>query len=181
MEEEDKDRILKAREKPSTIPSPVAKPRPLPRPRNQLKGANTTQNEKPERTPPKPVLLPKPRRPPPTAPSPNDGVTVTNNNESPIDKRPLVKPRSVTETSKNISSSSDLPASQENINNVETRRTENGRADSMDDEWYEPLRRPRRESASSSSEDAGSYEDMIKIDKYEDSQASTPRSVFNNK
>ncbi|KAJ7379713.1 hypothetical protein OS493_014118 [Desmophyllum pertusum] len=46
----------------------------------------------------------------------------------------------------------------------------------MDDEWYEPLRRPRRESASSSSEDAGSYEDMIKIDKYEDSQASTPRA-----
>lgn len=181
MEEEDKDGTLKAGEKLSTLHPPTAKPRPVPRLRNQPKRATTTQNGKPDKIPPKPVILPKPRRPPPNAPyakpvSPDKGI-LTNNNEVPIDRRPLVKPHSVTETSNSILSSSNLPPSRESINNVETSRTENGPADvnsADDDEHYEPLR-PRTESVSSRSDD--DYEHVSTIDKSKDSQAMVPRSV----
>ena len=175
MEEGDKDGTFKAEEKPSTVHAPTSKPRPIPRPRNQPKGATTTQSAgKPDKLPPKPVLLPKPRRPPPNAPSekpasPNECV-VTNNNDVAADKRPLNKPHSVTETNKN------LPPSEESINNVDMTHTENGTADvnSMDNQWYEPLR-TRTESASSSSDDG--YEEMLTTDKNKDSQATVPRSV----
>ena len=175
MEEEDKDRTLKA------VHPPTAKPRPVPRPRNQGKGATTTQNGKPEKIPPKPVLLPKPRRPPPNAPSAKpvgrEEGNVTNNNDVAIEKRPLGKPHSVTETSNTSLSFRNLQPSNESINNVETSPTENGVADinTVDDgEWYEPLR-PRTESASSNSED--DYEHVTTKDKSEDNQAMVPRSV----
>lgn len=180
MEEEDKDGTLKAAEKPSTVQPPTAKPRPIPRPRNQPKGATTTQNGKPDKLPPKPVLLPKPRRPPPNAPSekpgsPNECV-VTNNNEVAIEKRPFGKPQLVTETNKNILSSSNLPPPGKSVNNVELTHTENGPADVniIGDQLYEPLR-PRTESASSSSDDG--YEDLPTVVKYKDSHSTAPRSV----
>ena len=181
MEEEDKDGTLKAGEKPSAIHAPTAKPRPVPRPRNQAKGATTIQNGKPDKISPKPVILPKPRRPPPNAPcakpiSPDEG-NVTNNNEVAIDKRPLRKPQSVIEKSNTSLSVRNLTPSRESINNVETSHTENGPAEINsvnDDEWYEPLR-PRTESVSSSSED--DYEHVTTIDKSKDSQTMVPRSV----
>lgn len=54
--------------KSSAVQHPLAKPRPVPRKRVQPKRDGIMQNEKPEKTP-KPVLLPKPRRAPPNAPS----------------------------------------------------------------------------------------------------------------
>lgn len=54
--------------KSSAVQHPLAKPRPVPRKRVQPKRDGIIQNEKPEKTC-KPVLLPKPRRPPPNAPS----------------------------------------------------------------------------------------------------------------
>jgi len=181
MEEEGKDITLKAGEKPSAVHPPTAKPRPVPRPRNQAKGATTTQNGKPEKIPPKPVILPKPRRPPPNAPStkpfgPEEGI-VTNNNDVAIEERPLGKPHSVTETSNISLSLRNLQPSKESVNSVETSPTENGVADinSVDDgKWYEPLR-PRTESVSSNSED--DYEHVTAIGRSEDSQAMVPRSV----
>ena len=178
MEEEGKDRTLKAGEKPSAVYPPTAKPRPVPRPRNQAKGATTTQNGKQDKTPPKPVILPKPRRPPPNAPSAKpvspDKGKVTNNNEVAIDKRSFGKPHSVAETSNTSLSVNNLQPSRESMNNVETSRTENGTADINcvdDDEWYEPLR-PRTESVSSNSED-----DYELVDRSKDSQTMVPRSV----
>ena len=171
MEEEDKDRTLKVGEKPSAAHPLTAKPRPVPRPRNQPKGATIAQNAKPDKLPPKPVILPKPRRPPPNAPSekpasPNECVVI-NNNEVAINK-------AFTETNKKILSSSNFPPSEESINNIEAMHTENGPAEmnSVDDQWYEPLR-PRTESASSSSDNG--YEDMPTIDKNKNGQATVPR------
>lgn len=180
MEEEDKDRTLKAGEKPSAIHPPTAKPRPVPRPRKQAKEATTTQNGKPEKIPPKPVILPKPRRPPPNAPNakpvgPDKGNVTNNNDGVAIDKRLLGKPHSVTETSNTSLSFRNLQPSMENINNVETSHTENSARDinSVDhDERYEPLR-PRTESVSSNSED--DYEHVTTIDRSKDSQTMVPR------
>ncbi|KAL9970188.1 hypothetical protein ACROYT_G022522 [Oculina patagonica] len=147
------------------------------RQRRNIKGCR--KNGKPDKLPPKPVLLPKPRRPPPNAPSekpvsPNECV-VTNNNEVAINKRPSVKPNSVTETNKNILSSSDLTPPKERTNNVQTTHVENGPADvnSMDDQLYEPLR-PRTESALSSSDDG--YEDLPTVEKNKDSHFTAPRA-----
>lgn len=172
--EGDKDGTLKAEEKPSNVHAPTGKPRPIPRPRNQPKGVTTTQSAgKPDKLPPKPVLLPKPRRRPPNAPSekaasPNE-CPVNNNNEVAANKRALNKPHSVTETNKNL-------LSEESINNFDMTHTENGTADtnSIDNQWYEPLR-TRTESASSSSDDG--YEEMLTTDKSKDTQATVPRSV----
>ena len=182
MEEEDKDRTLKAGEKPSAVHPPTAKPRPVPRPRKQAKGATATQNGKPEKISPKPVILPKPRRPPPNAPNAkrvgSDEGNVTNNNEVAIDKRLLGKPHSVTETSNTSLSFGNSQPCRESINNVETSHTENGTPDinsvDDDDEQYEPLR-PRTESVSSNSED--DYEHVTTIDRSKDSQTMVPRSV----
>lgn len=184
MEEEDKDETLKAGEKPSVIHTPTPKPRPVPRPRNLAKGATTVQNGKPCKISPKPVILPKPRRPPPNAPfakpvSPDDEEkNVTNNNEVAIDKRPLGKPQSVTKTSITSLSLTNLTSSRESINNIETSCSENGPANvnsiDDDDERYEPLRR-NTETVSSNSED--DYEHVTTIGKSKDSQAMVPRSV----
>lgn len=62
---EEKDNVTS---KSSAVQHPLTKPRPVPRKRVQLRRDGMIQNEKPERTP-KPVLLPKPRRAPPNAPS----------------------------------------------------------------------------------------------------------------
>lgn len=184
MEEEDKDETLKAEEKPSVIhtPTPTPKPRPVPRPRNLAKGATTVQNGKPGKMSPKPVILPKPRRPPPNAPFakpviPDDEAkNVTNNNEVAIDKKPLGKP--LTETINTSLSFTNLTSSRESINNVETSCSENGPTNvnsiDDDDEWYEPLRR-NTETVSSNSED--DYEHVTTTDKSKDSQAMIPRSV----
>ena len=184
MEEEDKDRTLKVGEKPSALHPPTAKPRPVPRPRKQAKGVTTTQNGKPEKIRPKPVILPKPRRPPPNAPNakpvgPDEGNVTNNNSEVAIDKRPLGKPHSFTctETSNTSLSFSNSRPSRESINNVETSPNENGAPDMNsvdDDERYAPLR-PRTESASSNSED--DYEHVTTIDRSKDSQTMAPRSV----
>lgn len=181
MEEEDKDGTLKAGEKPSVIHTPTPKPRPVPRPRNLAKGATTVQNGKPGKISPKPVILPKPRRPPPNAPfakpvSPDDEEkNVTNNNEVAIDKKPLGKPLTETGTCNTSLSFTNLTSSKESINNVETSCSENGPANvnsiDDDDEWYEPLRR-NTETVSSNSED--DYEHVTTRDK---SQAMVPRSV----
>lgn len=177
MEEEDKDGTLKTGGKPSTVQSLAAKPRPVPRPRNQLKGPGTTaQNGKPKITAPKPVLPPKPRRPPPSAPSEkppdaNEGVNI-NNNELTTNTRPSTKQRSVAVTSKNILSTSKI-LSAEITNSVEIKGVENGPENvDSDDEWYQPLR-PRADSDATSSDDA--YEDIPTMEQSKESQATGPR------
>ena len=157
MEEEDRDGTLKAEQKASAVHPPAAKPRPVPRKRNHPSVATTVQNGKPENIPPKPILLPKPRRPPPNAPStkPSEPNNVINNNGVSSDTQPSVK-----ETSKTNISPGNLPVSGKVNKTVETRNgpTKVELTDSTEDEpLYEPLR-PRGESQLSNSEEG--HEDV---------------------
>ena len=162
MEEEGKDGTSKA----PVVHPPTAKPRPVPRKRNQPRADPTVQNGKPENIPPKPVLLPKPRRPPPNAPTvkPSEPAerTVTNNNKDiSINKQPSVKAESITETRGNNVLHNNVPLSGKSINKaVETRNgpTNLDSRDSIeDDQWYQPLR-PQAESTLSNCDDT--YEDI---------------------
>lgn len=141
MEEEAKGGTAKA-----VVQPPTAKPRPVPRKRNHT----TVHNGKPENIPPKPVVLPKPRRPPPNAPSvkPSEPAqkNVTDNNN----KKP-----SVEEITKSITTNGREPSGKSINQTVETR---NGPAHldlkdlAEDNQWYEPIR-PRQESELSGSEE----------------------------
>lgn len=157
MEEEAKGGTTKV----SVVQPPTAKPRPVPRKRNQPRVDTAVQNGKPEKIPPKPIVLPKPRRPPPNAPSikPSEPAqkNVTDNNKN--------KP-SVEEITKSITTNGKEPSGKSINQTVETR---NGPVHldlkdlAEDDQWYEPLQ-PRQESELSGSEEG-----------YDDNPA--PRSV----
>ena len=152
MEEVAKGETAKA----SAVQPPTAKPRPVPRKRNQPRVDTTVQNGKPENIPPKPVLLPKPRRPPPNTPSikPSEPTqkNVTDNNGLPIIKKP-----SVEEVTESVTTSVEEPSGKSINQDIETR---NGPthldlkdlAEDDHDQWYEPLR-PRKGSELSGSEE----------------------------
>lgn len=81
--------------KSSMIHHALAKPRPVPRKRNQPKPDSVIQNDKPDKFPPKPVLLPKPRRPPPNAPSIKLSEPGNNNENDHVELHGMVNKQSL--------------------------------------------------------------------------------------
>lgn len=142
--------------KPLIVHPPTAKPQPVPRKRNQPKGDTSVQNGKPENRPPKPVILPKPRRPPPNAPSVKPPEPLKKNVTK--DNEVLQK-----ESTESKVASNREPLSGKGID--QSIETQNGPANvdlkdsEGDHQWYESLRPKQGSQLSMCSSEEG-YEDV---------------------